>query len=127
MIKYSELMIGDYVLVKGKPHRVESITKKKIGYHLNPQTDKRLYYARLHDVEPMPIKTLSQFEDGFLINDNVILGFETSTLLGISCELSDSTCRLVNNLGEILILRAGYVHSLQHVVRMLFLPKTIKI
>ena len=51
----TELMIGDFVMVCGVPRRVESITKKKIGYHLNPQTDKRLYYARLHDVEPIAI------------------------------------------------------------------------
>lgn len=50
-----EIMIGDYVLVSGTPRRVESITKKKIGYHINPQTDKRLHYARLHDVEPILI------------------------------------------------------------------------
>lgn len=55
MIKATELQIGDYVLVSGTPRRVESITKKKIGYHINPQTDKRLYYARLHDVEPIQV------------------------------------------------------------------------
>ena len=67
MIKSTELMIGDYVLVDGKPRRVESITKKKIGYHINPQTDKRLYYARLHDVEPIVITNLllqKTFEPG---------------------------------------------------------------
>lgn len=127
MIKATELQIGDYVLVAGTPRRVESITKKKIGYHINPQTDKRLHYARLHDVEPLPIKTLGQFKDGFVINENIILEFDTSTLLGISCESLDTTFRFVNILGEILILRAGYVHSLQHMVRMLFLPKTIRL
>lgn len=55
MIRADLLQIGDYVLVSGTPRRVESITKKKIGYHINPQTDKRLYYARLHDVEPIEI------------------------------------------------------------------------
>ena len=55
MIKATELMIGDWVLVSGTPRRVESITKKKIGYHINPQADKRLYYARLHDVEPIKV------------------------------------------------------------------------
>lgn len=55
MIKATELQIGDYVLVSGTPRRVESITKNKIGYHFNPQTDKRLHYARLHDVEPIKI------------------------------------------------------------------------
>lgn len=55
MIKATELQIGNFVLVDGKPCRVESITRKKIGYHLYPQTDKGLYYARLHDVEPILI------------------------------------------------------------------------
>ena len=50
-------MIGDYVLVSGTPRKVEMITKKKIGYHINPQ-ENRLYYASLRDVEP--IKTTEE-------------------------------------------------------------------
>lgn len=53
MIRYEELQIGDFVLVNGTPRRVEAITKRKIGYHLNPKEDNRLYYARLRDVEPI--------------------------------------------------------------------------
>lgn len=64
MIKATELQIGDYVLVSGTPRRVESITKNKIGYHINPHTDKRLYYARLRDVEPIKV-TNSLFEKVF--------------------------------------------------------------
>lgn len=64
MIKATELQIGDYVLVSGTPRRVESITKK-IGYHINPQTDKRLYYARLHDVEPIEITGEMLEKNGF--------------------------------------------------------------
>lgn len=65
MIKATELQIGDYVLVSGTPRRVESITKKKIGYHINPKTDKRLYYARLHDVEPIEITGEMLEKNGF--------------------------------------------------------------
>ena len=65
MIQATELQIGDYVLVSGTPRRVESITKKKIGYHINPQTDKRLYYARLHDVEPIEITEEMLEHNGF--------------------------------------------------------------
>ena len=54
MIKYSELMIGDYVLVNGTPRKVEMITKKKIGYHLK-ENEPRMYYARLRDVEPIEV------------------------------------------------------------------------
>lgn len=64
MIKATELQIRDYVLVSGTPRRVESITKKKIGYHINPHTDKRLYFARLRDVEPIKV-TNSLFEKVF--------------------------------------------------------------
>ena len=68
MIKSSELMIGDYVLVDGAPRRVESITKKKIGYHFNPQTARRLHYAKLHDVEPIEITKELLKENGFIDN-----------------------------------------------------------
>lgn len=53
MIKYSELMIGDCVLVDGTPRKVEAITKKKIGYH-RKENEPRLYYAMLRDVESIP-------------------------------------------------------------------------
>ena len=66
MIKSTELMIGDLVLVSGTPRRVESITKKKIGYHINPQTDNRLYYARLHDVEPIVIYSVVDWSWGMV-------------------------------------------------------------
>lgn len=65
MIRADQLQIGDYVLVSGTPRRVESITKKKIGYHINPQTDKRLHYARLHDVEPIEITEEMLDQNGF--------------------------------------------------------------
>ena len=65
MIRADQLQIGDYVLVSGTPRRVESITKKKIGYHINPHTDNRLYYARLLDVEPIEITENLLWKIGF--------------------------------------------------------------
>lgn len=65
MIRADQLQIGDFVLVDGKPRRVEAITKKKIGYHHNPQTDKRLYYARLSDVKPIKITEEMLSDMGF--------------------------------------------------------------
>ena len=65
MIRADQLQIGDHVLVSGTPRRVESITKGKIGYHINPQADKRLHYARLHDVEPIEITGVMLEKNGF--------------------------------------------------------------
>lgn len=82
MIRADQLQIGDYVLVSGTPRRVESITKQKIGYHINPKTGKRLYYARLHDVEPIEIT-------GEMLDKN---GFGTkgmTTIYFLECKLPD--------------------------------------
>ena len=67
MIRYDEIMIGDYVLVNGVPRKVEAVTKKKIGYHIHPQTDNRMYYARLHEIDPITAEhvDLIEFESIF--------------------------------------------------------------
>lgn len=53
MIRGEELCLGDLVLIEGKARRVESITKKKVGYHITP-TDS-LHYARLCEVSVIPL------------------------------------------------------------------------
>lgn len=67
-MRYYELQIGDYVLVNGVPRQVEAVTKKKIGYHVNKQTDGCLQYARLKDVEPIPLTEGFLRANGFVKN-----------------------------------------------------------
>ena len=54
MIRTEELMIGNWVIVDDKPVQVQSITKKKIGFHNNPGKV-RLLYARNCELIPIPI------------------------------------------------------------------------
>ncbi len=68
MIKYSELQIGDWVSVDGVPRKVEMITKKKIGYYVNKQTDGCLQYARLKDIEQIPLTEGFFRVNGFVKN-----------------------------------------------------------
>ena len=68
MIKATELQIGDFVLVDGTPRKVEAITKKKIGYH-RKEHEPRLYYARLRDVEPIPLDETLVLKLGFTKRD----------------------------------------------------------
>lgn len=68
MIKYSELQLGDYVLVEGKVRRVESLTKNKIGFHINEEK-KRLYYARLCEVFPIEINDYILRMSGFCVDE----------------------------------------------------------
>ena len=64
MILGYQLMIGDWVLVDRTPRKVEAITKKKIGYH-RKENETRLYYARFHDVEPIPLDEKLVLKLGF--------------------------------------------------------------
>lgn len=120
MIKSTELMIGDYVLVDGKPRRVESITKKKIGYHINPQTDKRLYYARLHDVEPIPLEEMRMDDPNEAVvslGDSVLVLNMRGIVLHIDNIQFENIWTFKNIFGEALTLRRNEVHLLQHIIR----------
>lgn len=54
MIRTEELMIGNWVIVDEVPRQVSSITKKKIGFHTNPDKP-RLQYARYFELKPIPL------------------------------------------------------------------------
>lgn len=53
-MKNTELRIGNLVKVNGDIVKVEQITKKKIGYHKQPN-EHRMHYAILSEVEPIEI------------------------------------------------------------------------
>lgn len=142
MIKSTELMIGDYVLVDGKPRRVESITKKKIGYHINPQTDKRLHYARLHDIAPIDINEEFLKENGFSesrpcgnFNDygNFSEIIRYLTIFDMNDHIMTSGFYIPNddgsstNIGRISMLQTYYLHQLQQTYRLWGIQKDWKL
>lgn len=55
MIDIKTLHIGSHVEYDGKPVRICGITKRKIGYHESGKPCERLRYARLSEIEPIPI------------------------------------------------------------------------
>ena len=67
-MKARELQIGDLLYYKGKfnafPFTVESITKKKVGYHAE-SNEHRMYFLRLSDCEPIPLTTEILERNGF--------------------------------------------------------------
>ena len=131
MIRGDQLMIGDFVLVDGKPRKVEAITKNKIGYH-RKENEPRLYYARLRDVEPIELNEYIFRTSGFCRQ-------KYSTLLPLlrsafyfegdrfTIELRDEHSFLViwaNNeantrtIREVRLDEVKYVHELQHAIRL---------
>lgn len=66
MINIKSFRIGSHVSVDGKRVRVCGITRRKIGYHHpDERPDAHLRYARIHDVEPIPLTTALLEELGF--------------------------------------------------------------
>ena len=59
-----ELRVGNLVCYNGKVVKVEQITKHKIGYHTRPN-ETRMNYARLCEIEPIPITEELLLKTGF--------------------------------------------------------------
>lgn len=68
-MKPTELRIGNLVLYEGKVVKVEQITKHKIGYHTKPN-ETRMNYARLWEVEPIPITEEWLTKIGFILPEH---------------------------------------------------------
>lgn len=63
-MKPQELSIGNLVMYNGEVVKVEQITKHKIGYHTKPN-ETRMNYARLCEIEPIPITDELLLKNGF--------------------------------------------------------------
>lgn len=87
MIDIKTLTIGSHVLVGGKRVKVCGITRKKVGYHENGKPYEHLRYARLNEVEPIPITDELLEEIGFDVTKGTSLWqkTETSENVTLSC------------------------------------------
>lgn len=129
MIKYSELQIGDWVIVDGTPRQIQAITKKKIGYH-RKENEPRLYYARLHDVEPIEITEEILRKNEFQYKDKPIIGSAFRSAIPYRALVYEGYSFLieVKNGGYTWVSKKDkacdtmcethYVHELQHAIRL---------
>ena len=68
-MKPQELSIGNLVMYNGKVVKVEQVTKHKIGYHTKPN-ETRMNYARLCEIEPIPIIEELLTKIGFILPEH---------------------------------------------------------
>ena len=86
-INIKTLHIGSHVCVDGKHVRICGITKRKVGYHATGKPCGHLRYARLNEVEPIPITPELLEELGFSVKEPYIrLENETQSLISQSIE-----------------------------------------
>lgn len=130
-MKAKELMIGDWLFYVSQFNafcfRVEQITRKKVGYHAEPN-ECRMHYLRLSECEPVPL-TVKRLElIGFEKVQNLyVLIVENKVFPGkIFIEYVLSNDSLYVNDG--LIPRPiRYVHQLQQAMRLCGIEKDITI
>lgn len=65
MIDIRQIHIGSHVSVDGKRVRVCGITRRKIGYHATGKPGEHLRYAKVNEVEPIPLTPELLTELGF--------------------------------------------------------------
>lgn len=135
MIKATGLQIGDYVLVEGKVRRVESITKRKIGFHINEEK-KRLYYARLCEVFPIEINDYILRTSGFCLDETeerTLAHFDNDKMridVFLFKKEDYMPCEIAMRDKETYSCYVGglrFVHQLQHAIRLCGIDFEVKL
>lgn len=69
-MKYTELSIGNLVYYNGNAIKIESITKRKVGYHTQPN-ENNMRFARMCEILPIPITEEILQKSGFAIKKDL--------------------------------------------------------
>lgn len=128
MMKANELTPGDWLYYRGRfnafPLRVEQVTRRKVGYHAEPH-ENRMYYLRLHEVEPIALTSETLERNGFKYyhKNFASLSYEDPFRLKM-VEWPDE-----NGLGGLWtlfdIIEIRFVHELQHALKLCKIDKEI--
>lgn len=126
-MKARELQIGDLLYYKGKfnafPFKVESITKKKVGYHAEPN-EHRMYYLRLSDCEPILLTPEILENNGFVFLSGLWY-LTTKERKPIHIVFKDNNVITLSINATPVPIGLKYVHQLQHALRLYGIKKEI--
>lgn len=119
-MKANELMIGDWLFYEGRfnafPFKVEQITKRKVGYHAEPN-ESRMHYITLSECQPIPITPEFLERNGFEKAQSLyyLKSLNKVYLCFIEYNIVNN-CLFIND--GLIPMPILYVHQLQHVLRL---------
>jgi hypothetical protein len=127
-MKANEIQIGDLLYYKGQfnafPFKVESITKKKVGYHAEPN-EHRMHYLRLSECKPIPLVPEILEKNGFKeYNGLYRLDIAKGVFVNADFESKEPFVS-VNNTCYFVTPICWYLHQLQHALRLCGIEKEI--
>lgn len=128
-MKANELMIGDWLFYEGRfnafPFKVEQITKRKVGYHAEPD-ESRTHYLTLSECQPIPITPEFLERNGFEKAQSIYflksLNRGYPYLFFIEYNIVNN-CLFIND--GLIPMPILYVHQLQHALRLCGIEKEI--
>ena len=120
MVRATEIMVGDWLWYQGQfnafPLKVEQVTKRKVGYHADPH-ENRMYYLRLHEVQPIPITPEILERNGFeKVQNLLVLQWENGVYPSmIFVEYNpENYCLFINDMMFPKPIR--FLHELHHIL-----------
>lgn len=127
-VDVKQLRIGSHVLLtcENKRVRIEGITKRKIGYHRRIDRTDHLAYARLNEIEPIPItpELLGELwfekEDGDTFakrekteSDNILSRTYIGVTMICGMHFRVEACDAVTVCGNLIV---SYLHELENFI-----------
>ena len=135
----TDLMIGDWLYYRGKfnafPFKVEQITKKKVGYHPDPDSNVMAYLRLNEEITPIPLTKEILEVNGFRFNVEETNGpiqqiynhytefFDFP--LGEGFSIEHNTENNVFWITDHVFISFKYVHELQHVLKLCGISKKV--
>jgi hypothetical protein len=126
-MRATEIMISDYLYYKGQIIKIESITKKKVGYHTKVN-ECCMHYARLCDCKPIPLTPEILEKNGWRSMKNGSGDFIlTKPMAGNSATITKTINGYEISHGAFNGLGIHYVNQLQHALRLCGIEKEIEL
>ncbi len=135
-MRTEDLQRKDWLYYKGRfnafPFQVEQITRKKIGYHAEPNENK-MYYLHPSEVYPIPL-TKEWMARNFPLNEEYQLVFGSEGTFFYQIDANGKKWNLVwiiRKDEEYLfieddpLIKMRYIHELQHVLKLCGINKEI--
>ena len=135
-MRTEDLQRKDWLYYKGRfnafPFQVEQITRKKVGYHAEPNENK-MYYLYPSEVYPI-ILTKEWMARNFLLNEEYQLKFGREDTFYYQIDINGKKWNLVWTIkkdgGYLFIeddplIKMRYIHELQHVLKLCGINKEI--
>ena len=137
-LKISDLSVGDWVMVNGKPRKISVLAEVwngsnevLVGYiaHVSPTGYNVVYYKPIEHIKPIPITAEVLEKNGFERSTSQFIVYHTDKVW-ISYDKPSETWSVtmyINDVTSNLNANINYIHQLQHALRLAGVEKEINL